>query len=520
MAVASKGIDVRQALGGHLVFRASLKDSAGAKLITGTTNLSLYEIQDDGTLKTYDFSSNTFKTTAVTTEILAMTVRKGNNNTTDLGVWSVALATLTGFAVGAVYIVVVSNTGASPPQQEREFQFGGAEGDLPVSSTGYYQVDIIKIQNATSTVGNLTTAFATATWAAMYDAVNNRFNTTVQSIVAAGLTSIAAAVWNALTATYNLANSFGAFLQARLDVVLSTRAAPGAQMDLINAPNAVALTAIGAKLEAMILDDGDATALLNAISAKVETFLINEGDATATLNAIAAAVRTNLALELSRIDVLLSSRLAAAGYIVPPTAIQNASQVRIELAVELARIDVLMSSRMATFVYTEPDNAGIATIIANQVIISNQISFVALESTSQTILAFADDFPILGALITVVKQTTDKLGTMLVIVGAGPNYQYTEEALENAPSSGGGGGSGPGADSCSFFINIGGVAVADASVWITSDEAGTIIVAGALETDSAGLVTFLLDAGLTYYLWVQKDGINSIQAQEFVATAG
>jgi len=80
----------------------------------------------------------------------------------------------------------------------------------------------------------------------------------------------------------------GATLDAAYDPA-KTAAQAGNQMDLVNAPNATALTAIGAKVEAMVLDEGDATALLAAIAAKVEAFLINEGDATATLAAIAAA---------------------------------------------------------------------------------------------------------------------------------------------------------------------------------------------------------------------------------------
>jgi len=67
----------------------------------------------------------------------------------------------------------------------------------------------------------------------------------------------------------------------------------GDEMDLVDAPNATALAAIAAATEAVILDEGDATALLAAIAAKVEEFLINEGDATATLAAIATAVWGN-----------------------------------------------------------------------------------------------------------------------------------------------------------------------------------------------------------------------------------
>jgi len=91
----------------------------------------------------------------------------------------------------------------------------------------------------------------------------------------------------------------------RLDVLLDGVATPGAQMDFVDAPNATALTAIGAKLEAMILDEADATALLAAIAAKVEAFLINEGDATATLAAIGAAVKTAVEAAGSHLALIL-----------------------------------------------------------------------------------------------------------------------------------------------------------------------------------------------------------------------
>ena len=76
---------------------------------------------------------------------------------------------------------------------------------------------------------------------------------------------------------------------------------------------------------------------------------------------------------------------------------------------------------------------------------------------------------------------------------------------------------GVGADSVTVTIAVGGVAVADADVWITSDAAGTSVVAGTLQTDSNGRITFMLDHGATYYLWMQKDGVNSIKGERFVA---
>ncbi|MFW6118860.1 MAG: Ig-like domain-containing protein [Planctomycetota bacterium] len=50
--------------------------------------------------------------------------------------------------------------------------------------------------------------------------------------------------------------------------------------------------------------------------------------------------------------------------------------------------------------------------------------------------------------------------------------------------------------------------VADADVWITSDEAGKSVVEGTYQTNSSGEVTFHVDYGPTYYIWAQKDGVN------------
>ncbi len=44
-------------------------------------------------------------------------------------------------------------------------------------------------------------------------------------------------------------------------------------------------------------------------------------------------------------------------------------------------------------------------------------------------------------------------------------------------------------------------------VWVSTDSAGTNVVAGTLSTDALGLATFMLDAG-TYYVWRQKSGYN------------
>ena len=51
-----------------------------------------------------------------------------------------------------------------------------------------------------------------------------------------------------------------------------------------------------------------------------------------------------------------------------------------------------------------------------------------------------------------------------------------------------------------------GLPIADVDVWITSDEAGTNVIATG-KTDADGVATFYLDAG-TIYVWRQKSGYN------------
>ena len=53
------------------------------------------------------------------------------------------------------------------------------------------------------------------------------------------------------------------------------------------------------------------------------------------------------------------------------------------------------------------------------------------------------------------------------------------------------------------------------SVWICTDESGSNVVAGAICTDTAGQVTFQLDAG-TYYVFRQLAGYNFSNPQTWV----
>jgi hypothetical protein len=117
------------------------------------------------------------------------------------------------------------------------------------------------------------------------------------------------------------------------------------------------------------------------------------------------------------------------------------------------------------------------------------------------------------------KQVGDATArTEIRATGAGSGtYDETTDSLEAALDSQDHGGTG--ADAVTINLDAAGDDLADADVWISNDSAGTNVIAGTLQSDSNGNVTFQLDAGNTYYLWVQKDGVKSIQGTQFVAVA-
>ncbi len=319
-----KGVDVRQT-GSQLVFRVSLKDSSGVRLTTGTTTLYLYELQSDGTLKSYDFNDNSFKTGTLTTETATMTHRSGNNGATTTGIWTYALSTLTGFTVGGIYFAAVRNSGATPAQQEREFQYGGDQGDLVVTANG-------------TGVGEL--------------------NTDVKMIK--GTTSAGAAGYVGL--------DWGNVNAPTTTVVLSGTTIGTLTTYTDNTPQT-----------------GDAYALI--------------GETGSGLTSLAPA----------------------------STALSTAEWTN-SRAAKLDNLDAAVSSVSSGVVGSGADNV--------------------------TLTFTADSNPI-----------------------------------------------------------------ADADVWVTVDSEGENVVAGTLQTNSLGQATFLLDAGLPYYAWLQKDGVNPIRGELFTAVA-
>lgn len=154
--IGFKGVDVRQD-GSLLLFRGFFQNSSGALIVSGTTTLRIYELQSDGALKTYDFSTNAFTTGTPTTALENMNYEKSTNGTIDTGIWTYALGTTTGFTAQGIYFAHTTNSGAFPTDQMREFQFGSAEGGLAVTASGtsgksYLQGDTLFIVGHTPTL--------------------------------------------------------------------------------------------------------------------------------------------------------------------------------------------------------------------------------------------------------------------------------------------------------------------------------------------------------------------------------
>jgi hypothetical protein len=140
------------------------------------------------------------------------------------------------------------------------------------------------------------------------------------------------------------------------------------------------------------------------------------------------------------------------------------------------------------FATVNADNASISLILAdtnelqgNQGDWSTATGFATVNADNSSIAA--------------IKAKTDSL-----------TFSIANQVDANAVT-GGGQPIGSGAISHTITVNIDGNPATAVDAWVTTDVAGTNVVAGTLVSDNAGQVTFQLDAG-SYYLWCQRSGVN------------
>lgn len=282
---------------------------------------------------------------ATDTTVVALTVTKRTSKTGNYRV-PVTAAAADGFEIGKTYNVVASATVNSVAGKGVIGRFkvrARGKDDLAYPATSGRSLDVDA--SGRVTVGSIINgAIAAATFAAnALDAVwatATRVLTAATNITSTGGTTVpqtgdsfarlgapAGASVSADVAAVKLQT--GAIetdtqdIQNRLPAALTGAGNLKADAQVVSDKTDYALTsgertAIANEVEAQIIDDTDSEKVLTAITDKIAS--VNPSLDDLTLAGIASAVRSALAVELARIDVDISSRLAAAGYTVPPTA--------------------------------------------------------------------------------------------------------------------------------------------------------------------------------------------------------
>ena len=115
-----KGIHIYS--GSSIIFRTHFIDSSGDDLTTGSPTLSIYEIQNDGSLNPYDFNSDIFDSTS-SLDIINLTHQVN-------GIWTYVLDS-TAFVESNIYLTRMNHSSASPKSTIYQFQFDNTEGSQP-----------------------------------------------------------------------------------------------------------------------------------------------------------------------------------------------------------------------------------------------------------------------------------------------------------------------------------------------------------------------------------------------------
>ena len=167
------------------------------------------------------------------------------------------------------------------------------------------------------------------------------------------------------------------------------------------------------------------------VRAEVDAALLDMFDTADSLEDIAGAVRSELALELSRVDAAVSSRLATASYTAAPSAATVAAEVRTNLATELARIDVGIGTRLASTSYTAPPSA---VTIASEVQTAMTPAFNALDANVSSRLA-ASSYVAPPSAATVAEAVRTDLATELARIDVNMSTRLATTSYTAAPSA-------------------------------------------------------------------------------------
>ena len=172
----------------------------------------------------------------------------------------------------------------------------------------------------------------------------------------------AAAVWNALLATYTTADTFG-----------------GRIVRSINSNNTVQITGGGSYHIFSVLHNAEPDSIPE--DAFVDNALSNRVLAANAASEVATAVRTELAVELARIDVTTSSRLASSAY----TAPDNTSIGAIKVVTDKINTGLVQDGAVWQFTVNMLENGpagagGGSATLGNQILILDQLDLIQTKT--------------------------------------------------------------------------------------------------------------------------------------------
>lgn len=308
--------------------------------------------------------------------------------------------------------------------------------------------------------------------------------------------------WAALTSNLTIAGSIGKRLVDNVDVTVSSRA-DGADYTSARAVLIDNLDAtISSRSTVATVWDAATSGMVTAGS--IGKRISDNLDATITSRPAATDYTSARASKLDYLDAPVSSLLAPGGI---TSLAADVSSIK---TVVDANMDATISSRATVSGTWNALTSGMVTVGSVGKLLVDRIddaissrlaagSAVAIVTGSIEVNTYApgqDPATLVWNTLLANIQTNSSIGKLLK-----DRVPYLDATVSSRLSA----GVGSSTYSVTVTTDDGVTPISGASVWVTTDIAGTNVIAGTLTTNGAGVATFLLDPA-SYYLWRQAEG--------------
>lgn len=509
---------------------------------TGTTTFNAFTVTNATTLSGAVSLGSTLTVTGTTTlAALAMTTLTASGAVAFQSTFAVTTST----SLAALSATTVTFSGAVAFQST--FAVTGTTTLAALTTSGTVTFNAFTVSNATTlsgavSLGSTLTVTGTTTLAALAMTTLTASGAVAFQSTFTVTTSTSLAALSATTVTFSGAVAF----QSTFAVTTSTSLA---------AISATTITASGTTSLAAVTTSGTVT--FNAFTIS-NAFTVS--GATTLTGAVTASNAGNNIVGIT-VSALGTGVITATSIAADAITAAKVADGTIDAATFAAgAINAAAIADGAIDAATFAASAITATVIATDAIGSAQLAATAVTeiqsglATSSALSSVASDVIAIGVIVTAIKTKTDLINTATFWLGAfatnsGSTYASAvagSVVKEIATNSGGstpptaaqiaaamftvntgetfsgsatnsvvreivsnvGGSVGPG--SIEFTVTITddmATPLDGAEVWVSTDEGGSNVIAGTLNTNASGQATFLLDAG-AYWLWVAHSGYN------------